>query len=228
MTLKIYDDLIQGTDEWLEARRGILTASTIGQLITPSRRQTASNDKSRALVTQLVTERITGETEPVYVSRDMERGTYFEPFARDLYAEHYAPVQEVGFMIRTIDGNRLGYSPDGLVGDDGLIEIKCPRPSNHVRTIIGNEVPIYNMAQVQTGLLVTGREWADFISYSPGLPLFVKRVTPDEGWHTAITKTLDHFEQQAAETLTTYANNATGLHPTEPQQDPFQEIELKL
>lgn len=227
MALEIID-VEQGTDQWLAARRGILTASTIGQLITPSRLQTATNDKSRALVTQLVTERITGETEPVYVNDAMRRGTYFEPFARDLYAEHYAPVVEVGFMVRTIDGNRLGYSPDGLVGDDGLIEIKCPRPSNHVRTIIGNEVPAYNMAQCQAGLLVTGRDWLDFISYSPGLPLFVKRVTPDEGWQTAIKKTLDHFETKAAETLTIYANNATGLHPTDPQIDPFQDTEIEV
>ena len=227
MTLKTYEHLEQGSPEWLEARRGILTASTIGQLITPSRLQTATNDKSRALVTQLVTERITGETEPVYVSRDMERGTYFEPFARDLYAEHYAPVQEVGFMIRTINGAKLGYSPDGLVGDDGLIEIKCPRPSNHVRTIIGNTVPAYNMAQVQTGLLVTGREWLDFISFSPGLPLFVKRVTPDEGWQTAITNTLAHFEQKAAETITAYETATAHLHPTERHTfDPVSDLEF--
>src|SRR5699024_1369872 len=91
MTLKIYDDLEQGSPEWLEARRGILTASTIGQLITPSRLQTASNDKSRALINELIAERITGFVEETYVSHDMLRGQWDEPIARAAYEQHSAP-----------------------------------------------------------------------------------------------------------------------------------------
>lgn len=227
MTLKIYDDLIQGTDEWLEARRGILTASTIGQLITPSRLQTASNDKSRALVNELIAERITGFVEETYVSHDMLRGQWDEPIARAAYEEHYAPVREVGFMVRTIDGNRLGYSPDGLVGDDGIIEIKSRKPRHQLDTILNNTVPTYYMAQIQTGLLVTGREWCDFISYSGGMPLYVKRVHPDEGWQTAITNTLDHFETKATETITAYETATAHLHPTERHTfDPVSDLEF--
>lgn len=227
--LKTYENLEQGSNEWLEARRGILTASTIGQLITPSRLQTASNDRSRALINELIAERITGHVEEVYVSHDMLRGQMDEPIARAAYEQHYAPVQEVGFMVRTINGNRLGYSPDGLVGDDGLIEIKSRKPRHQLDTILNDKVPTYYMAQIQTGLLVTGREWCDFISYSGGMPLYVKRVHPDEGWQTAITNTLAHFEQKAAETITAYETATAHLHPTERiDHDELQGVELTL
>src|SRR5690625_515764 len=109
MTRKTHEQPDQGSPEWLEARRGILTASSIAPLITPSRLQTASNDRSRALINELLAERITGFVEETYVSHDMLRGQWDEPIARAAYEQHYAPVQEVGFMVRTINGDTLGY-----------------------------------------------------------------------------------------------------------------------
>jgi hypothetical protein len=96
----------------------------------------------------------------------------------------FAPVRESGFLIRREDTWTLGYSPDGLVGDDGLIEVKAPRPRQHLRTILSGEVPAYHMPQIQAGLLVTGREWIDFISYVGGMPLWVKRVSPTSAGST--------------------------------------------
>ena len=186
MTLYTYTDP-QGSDEWLDARRGIITASVIGQLITPQTVKPASNDKSRALIAQLAAERITGQSDSVFVNDDMLRGTLHEPIARDRYAEvNGVTVDEVGFMVEDRYGFRLGASPDGLIGDDGGLEVKCPRPKTHIQTILSGQVPAYNMAQVQTCLLVTGRDWWDFVSFSAGLPMWTKRVTPDPKWRDAI------------------------------------------
>ena len=210
-----YPDLEQGTEEWHDVRRGIVTASTIGQLITTKTMKPASNDTSRGLTAQLVAERITGWTDPTYVSDDMMRGHMDEPLARDLYAETYAPVTEMGFLIRRAPGIVLGYSPDGLVGDDGLLEIKSRRPKKHLATILANEVPTENMAQIQAGLLVSGRAWCDYISYCGGMPMWTKRVHPDERWFDAITAAVTWFEEAARQHTDTYQKAIAGLPATE-------------
>jgi hypothetical protein len=214
VTLIEQPDLIQGSEEWLEQRRGIVTASVVGRLLTPTVR-VASNDYSRALTAQLVAERITGWTDPVYVSDDMLRGHEDEPRARDLYSEHFAPVVESGFMVRDEGTWKLGYSPDGLVGDDGLIEVKSRRPKKHLTTILSGEVPAENMAQLQAGLLVSGREWIDYISYCGGMPMWVKRVEPDPKWFDAIEAAVIAFEEAAAEMVTAYETATAGMPTTE-------------
>ena len=127
MSLEIFTELEQGSPEWLAARCGLLTASTIGKLITP-KLQVADNETSRGLIETLVAERLTGHIDPIYPNADMQRGTMDEPYARDLYAKEYAPVTEIGFAVRTINGYRLGASPDGLVGEYGGLEIKSRSP----------------------------------------------------------------------------------------------------
>src|SRR5690606_31344826 len=215
MTLHLYPDLEQGTEEWHAIRRGIVTASTIGRLITTRTLKPASNDTSRALTEQLVAERITGWTDLVWVSDDMLRGQMDELIARDLYQGHFAPVEEIGFMVREEDGYRIGYSPDGLVGDDGLIEIKSRRPKKHLATILADQVPAENMAQIQTGLFVSGRDWCDYISFSGGMPLWVKRVHPDPKWADAITATAKAFEENADQMVAAYETATAGLPLTE-------------
>ncbi|TDE03434.1 lambda exonuclease family protein [Jiangella asiatica] len=215
MTLHTYADLLQGSDEWLEARRGIVTASVVGQLVTPKTVKPAENVHSRAIVNLLVAERITGWVEPEYVGHDQIRGSLDEPVARSLYAEHYAPVTEVGLMIRDEGSWRLGFSPDGLVGDDGLIEIKSRRPKEHLRTILADEVPIENVAQIQCGLLVSGRQWCDYVSFCGGMALWRKRVTPDPRWFDAILAAVETFEQTAAEMVARYQAAVAGLPATE-------------
>lgn len=212
--MKIYEELEQGSDAWLEARRGILTASEMNLAVTPTGK-IANNDKTRKHVYELAAQRVTGHTEPTYISDDMLRGMMEEDTARDLYSKHYAEATEVGFITEDKWGFTLGYSPDGLVGDDGLIEIKCPRQKKHFETIVANEPPAEHMAQLQTGLLVSGREWIDFISYCAGMPLFVKRVYPDQELQDIIIEGAGAFYHKLDEVTMAYKTHSAALHQTE-------------
>ena len=222
MTLTVFPELIQGSQEWLDARSGIVTASTVGKLLT-STGKVASNDTSRTLTETLAVERITGRVEYMPETTDMRRGTILEPTARDLYEEHHAPVQEVGFIRTELsDGTRLGYSPDGLVGDDGLLEIKSRKPRIQAQTIRTGRVPAANMAQLQCGLLVTGRAWIDYCSYSPGMHLFVKRVFPDLEWMGAIRDAVAQAEEHIGDLIHDYrAEVAHHNMPATEWWDPF-------
>ena len=191
-------DVIQGSDEWLQLRCGKITASEMKLLMTPTGK-VANNDKTRAHAYELAFQRITGFVEPQYVSDAMLRGQEDEIYARAEYEKHFAPVQEVGFVTTERYGFTIGYSPDGLVGDDGLIEIKSRGGKYQVQTIATNEVPEEYMLQLQTGLLVTGRQWIDFISYSAGLPVFVKRVEPDRDLQARIVGAAKAFDMRVAE-----------------------------
>jgi YqaJ-like recombinase protein len=216
--LKIHHDMVQGSDEWLQARCGILTASEMCKILTPTLK-VAANDKERAHLYELLAQRITGHVEPNYVSDDMLRGSEDEVEARILYAEHYAPVTEVGFMTRDFGGFTIGYSPDGLVGDDGLIEAKSRRMKFQVETILSREMPIDYSLQCQTGLLVSARKWLDFISFCAGLPMFVWRVYPDVKIQTAILEAAGAFEGRMTEKMKAYndglISRAMRLIPTE-------------
>ena len=206
-------DLIQGSDEWLAARRGILTASEMKLIITPTLKP-ASNDKERAHLFELLAQRITGHVEPSYISDDMLRGQEDEIEARALYAEHYAPVQEMGFITNNTWGFTIGYSPDAMVADDGLIEIKSRRQKYQVETILSGTMPADYLIQVQTGMLVTGRAWCDFISYSGGLPMAVIRVAADPVIHAAILDAAEAFEDRLITRLAAYREASAGLIPT--------------
>jgi hypothetical protein len=216
MSLTVFNNIEQGSDEWHAQRRGIITASVVGLLITTKTLKPAANDTSRGLTATLVAERITGYTEPMQVSGDMERGTLDEPYAREIYDEHYAPVTEVGFMVREFDGLRIGYSPDGIVGgNDGLIEIKSRKQKIQLKTILEDEVPLENMAQIQCGLLVSGRDWCDYVSYSGGMPLYTKRVLPDPRWFAAIIEAVTAFEESAEGMYADYLDRVAELPSTE-------------
>ena len=197
MTIKFYPEIIQGTEEWLALRCGMLTASEMKLIITPTLKA-ASNDKERAHLYELLAQRITGYVEPRYVSDDMLRGMNDELEARLLYAKTYAPVQEVGFVTNDQWGFTIGYSPDGLVGDDGQIECKSRNQRLQVRTLIEyaavNEIDPDFMIQVQTGLMVTERSWCDLVSYCGGLPMVTVRVFPDDKVQTAIAEAATAFE----------------------------------
>ena len=232
MTLTIYnaEDIPQGSDAWLEARRGIVTASTVGKLLT-STGKIANNDTSRALTETLIAERITGRVEYVHPTRDMQRGTILEPYARDLYAEHYAPVREVGFGRLDTDTFTLGASPDGLVDDDregpGGIEVKSPRARTHLLTLTEDRVPPHYMPQIQACMYVFGRAWWDFISYCPGLPLYIYRVDADDRWQNAIEMACEAFTDSADKSFADYHEilDAKNYHPTE-YFDPFAEEDI--
>ena len=192
---RYYHRLTQGCDEWLRLRLGLLTASEFDLVLTPTLK-TANNDKTRAHIYDLAAQRITGHLEPHFTGWDMERGKLEEVDARIKYAEEIAPVTECGFIVNDGLGFDIGYSPDGLVGDYGLIEIKSRLAKFQVRTIIDHmdpggpqqETPIPRefMLQIQAGLFITGRKWCDFVSYSNGLNMAVIRVCPISEYQDAI------------------------------------------
>lgn len=184
MSILSVSNVEQGSEEWHALRCGVMTASEIKLIMTPTGKA-ANNDKSRAHLYELAAQRITGYVEPHYISEDMMRGHIDEVRAKSLYSEKYAPIHDAGFMTRIWpNGFTLGFSPDGLVGEDGLVESKSRRQKYQVQTALdiaaGGSAPDEYMLQIQTGLLVSGRQWCDFLSYSGGLPMIVKRVERDE------------------------------------------------
>lgn len=219
-----YPDIIQGTDEWLQLRTGLITASEMKLLMTPTLKP-ANNDKSRAHLYELAAQRISGYTEPSFISDDMMRGWSDEILARDLYSQHYAPATECGFVTAEINGHKIGYSPDALVGDDGLIECKSRRQKHQIKTICDGVVPEEYMLQIQTGLLVTGRKWLDFVSYCGGLPMVVIRVYPDPKMQGAIIETIASAEAQIQALIDAY-RQAILEHPTWPDTERLLEKEI--
>lgn len=214
--IQIYRDLVQGSDEWLTARCGILTASEMNRIITPTLK-VARNEKASAHLFELLAQRITNYVEPHYISDDMLRGQVDEIEARLLYAKHYAPVEEVGFITNDEWGFTIGYSPDGLVGDAGLIECKSRRQKFQAETIIAGEMPDDFAIQVQTGLLVSGRQWCDFVSYCGGMPMATIRVHADDVIQDAIIEAATDFELRMSKMLERYQTALTDgrLIPTE-------------
>jgi predicted phage-related endonuclease len=215
--IKYFPEMEQGSEEWLAARCGILTASEMKLIITPTLK-TANNDKERSHLYELAAQRINKYVEPHYISDDMLRGHDDEILARQLYSEKFAPVQECGFITNDQWGFTIGYSPDALVGDDGLIECKSRRQKYQFETIVSGVMPDDYKIQVQTGFLVSGRKWCDFISYSGGMPMVTIRVTPDPVVQDAIIAAATAFEMRLEKRLMEYReilkSNAR-LTPTE-------------
>jgi len=210
MTLTTYPELEQGSPEWLDARRGLMTASELNLILTPTMKL-ANNDKTRAHSYELAAQRITGYTEPSYTGDSMLRGWADEIRARDLYSEHRAHVFEIGGMCRDFGTFKLWCSPDGMVGDDGGIECKSRVQKHHIRTITENDVPEEHKLQVQAFLLVSGRDWIDYISYSGGLPMWIIRVEPDPVVQAAIIAACEAFELKVQEVMDKYQKAVDGL-----------------
>lgn len=202
-----HDAFDQGSQQWLDARCGLLTASEMKLIITPTLK-IASNDKERAHLWELLAQRITGHVELRYVTDDMLRGQEDEILARAKYAEMFAPVIECGFITNSRHGFTIGYSPDGLVSENGLIEIKSRRQKYQIETLtthyLAGDCPPDFLLQCQTGLLVSERQWLDLISYSGGLPMCVIRVWPDEKVQTAIVEAAASFEARLSARLAEY------------------------
>ena len=195
-------DFDQGSEQWLMARCGLLTASEMKLVLTPTLKA-ANNDKVRAHIYELAAQRINRYVEPHYIGDDMLRGHEDEVRARLAYAENFAEVTECGFITNDKHGFTIGYSPDALVGDDGLIECKSRRQKYQVQAIIAG-VPDEHVLQLQTGLLVTERQWIDYVSYCGGMPMAVVRVEPDAGIQAAIVAAATDFELRVADAINDY------------------------
>jgi putative phage-type endonuclease len=171
----------QRTEEWFEARMGCVTASRTADVMAKTKSGYAA---SRAnYMAELICERLTGERQGGFSSAAMQWGTETEPQARMAYEIITgATVVETGFVLHPeIAG--FGASPDGLIGDDGLIEIKCPNTATHIDTLLADKVPTKYIIQMHVQMLCTGRAWCDFVSFDPRLPIdlhmFIKRVERD-------------------------------------------------
>lgn len=158
----------QRTDEWFSARLGCVTASRTADVMS----KTKSGDSARRAnyMAQLITERLTGQVSESFTSAAMQWGTDTEPQARAAY-EFYTgeSVEETGFVTHPTIAY-FGASPDGLVGDAGLIEIKCPNTATHIDTLLAEKVPTKYVTQMHVQMICTGRDWCDFVSYDPRLP----------------------------------------------------------
>lgn len=209
-----HDNLEQGSDEWLAARCGLLTASEMKLIITPTLK-IANNDKTRLHLYELCAQRVTRFVEPSFISDDMIRGNFDEFEARQIYNDKISPVKEVGFITNSKFGFTIGYSPDGLVGDDGLIEIKSRKQKYQLQTIATDEIDADYLIQLQTGLLVSDRKWLDFVQYSNGMPLYVKRVFPDAVIQEAIFSAAEDFEHKARTIIDDYNINSKKYIMTE-------------
>jgi len=168
----------QRTEEWFAARCGKVTASRVADIIAKTK--TGYSASRENYLAQLVCERMTGKPAESYSNVAMQWGTDQEPFARAAYeAAKDVLVEEVGFAIHPTIKD-AGASPDGLVGEFGLVEIKCPNTATHIQTLLDQKVPEKYIVQMQWQMACTGRQWCDFASFDPrmeeGLQLFIKRV----------------------------------------------------
>lgn len=195
MTIKYHSNLVQGSDEWRAARCGLLTASDMKHIITPAKLEYAQNDKSRSHLYELLAQRITNYVEPSYIGDDMLRGMADEVDAKLHYEKNYGLTMDVGFITNDKWGFTLGYSPDAIVGDDGVLECKGRRQKFQVETIIKGQMPSDYMIQVQTGLLVSERKWCDFISYCGGMHMIVLRIEANPDVQEAIVDAAKTFHE---------------------------------
>ncbi len=196
-------DLIQGSDEWLLARCGKATASRMGDLMA---RTKSGWGASRAnYQAELVIERLTGKPADRFVSPAMEWGSKCEPEARALYEFLYdCEVRQVGLVAHETIAHSLA-SPDGLIGSDGLVEIKCPNSATHVQTLLGAPIADAYHKQMAWQMACTGRKWCDFVSYDPRLPpemqIHVTRVKRNDDLIRELEVEVSAFLSEVAETV---------------------------
>ena len=189
-------DCVQGSEEWFKARCGIPTASEFDKIITTEGKASKQREK---YMYRLAGEAIIGKPEETYKNGNMERGTLLEDEARQAYSLISGnEVIQVGFCDSE---SGYGASPDGLIGNDGLLEIKCPTLAVHVSYLLGNKLPTDYFQQVQGELLVTGRKWADFVSYYPGIKPLIVRVKRDEDFIERLRVELEVFYVELTEVV---------------------------
>jgi hypothetical protein len=190
----------QGTPEWFAARCGLATASKFKDVLaTIKSGEAATRRNYRA---QLVCERLTGTVQESFQNEAMRWGTDNEPFARIAYEARGNIVQEVGFIRHA--SLMAGASPDGFVGDEGSIEIKCPNTATHIDTLL-NGMPPDHIPQVQGQMWIAERAWVDFVSYDPRLPenmqLYVQRIHRDEDYIKNLEKEVAKFLAEVDQTI---------------------------
>ena len=191
----------QRTEEWFAARLGKVTASKVSAVLAKKDSATRAD-----YLTDLVLERLTNKQQEFYQNDAMQWGTDTEPQARMAYeAFKGVLVDEMGFIDHP-SIQYFGCSPDGLVEEDGLVEIKCPNSKTHLSTLLNGKIPTKYIPQVQTQMAVMNRQWCDFVSFDPRLPedlqLFVVRVNRDDEYIAKLEEEVVAFLDEVNETVT--------------------------
>lgn len=195
--------IAQGSAEWFAQRAGKVTASRVADVIAKTKTGWGASRANYAA--QLVAERLTGNVEPTFTNAAMQWGTDKEPEAREAYEFHAGVfVDQVG-MIDHPKIAMTGASPDGLVGDAGLVEIKCPNTATHIETLLSGKVPAKYVTQMAWQMACTGRAWCDFVSFDPRMPehmrLFVQRVDRDDTLIATLEAEVSAFLTEVSETV---------------------------
>lgn len=200
----------QGTLEWFNERLGKVTASRVADVIAKTKTGWGSSRANYAA--QLIAERLTGKVTDSYRNAAMDWGIMNEPDARVAYEFLTdATVEQVGFVPHPTIA-MSGASPDGLIGNDGLVEIKCPNTATHIETLLGQSVPGKYITQMQWQMACTGRKWCDFVSFDSRMPesmrLFVKRIERDttavRDLETSVSEFLAEIDETVSRLLEKY------------------------
>ena len=189
------EQIDQGSEAWFQARLGKATGSRIADIIAKTK--TGYSSSRENYMAQLVCERMTQKVAESYSNSAMAWGTETEPLARAAYeVKTGLTVDQVGFVDHPTIA-MTGASPDGLVGESGMIEIKCPNTATHIDTLLSNKVPTKYLPQMTWQMCCTGRHWTDFVSYDPRLPenlqLFIKRVEYDPKYASELEQEVIRF-----------------------------------
>lgn len=193
----------QRSEEWFKARLGKVTASRVADVMA---RTKSGYSASRAnYMAELICERLTGQPAERFSNAAMQWGTDNEPHAKASYSfMRDAAIEDVGFIPHGRISD-FGASPDGLIGPDGLIEVKCPNTATHIETLLSDSIDGKYITQMQVQMACTGRHWCDFVSFDPRLPvdmqLFVKRVERDNARITEIESEVSTFLGEIAKKL---------------------------
>lgn len=189
--MQIIKEIVQGSEEWHELRREVITASRFKDVMSKGAGKTR-----KSYMYQLAAESITGEVSENYTNDAMAWGTETEPQARAMYElESGNHVEQVAFIKH--DTKNVGVSPDGLINEDGLVEIKCPKTTTQIETFLSGKMPACHKAQVQGQLWISERKWLDFVSFDPRIDgdasYFCVRIERDEDYISELEKACDEF-----------------------------------
>jgi len=197
--MEIIDSIAQGTEDWHKLRYGWTTASKFKDAMAGGQGKTR-----KSYMYQLAAEALTGQREESFTSQYIEWGNETEPQARAMYEfDTGSKVDEVAFV--RLDGHKIGCSPDGLVGDDGLVEFKCPKTTTQIETFLSGKMPSGHKPQVQGQMWITDREWCDFVSFDPRIDgdasFFKVRVMRDEEYIKELSEKIFKFADELETTV---------------------------
>ena len=201
--MKIIETCEQGSDEWLQMRLGKVTASRVADVIKKGRGSSVSQT-AKSYMAELIAEVLTGESKPFFENDAMRWGTETEPQARSMYEikNDFVDVKEVAFVEHN---DFIGISPDGLIGEDGLLEIKCPSTTTQIKRALSSDYSSDYKAQIQMQLWVTERQWCDFVSFDPRLDCeasyLQQRVERDEEYIEEMKEKVYKFIEEMNESI---------------------------